>query len=262
MAEPIVFYDIPSKDGAPGYKAMSPNTWKIRYALNIKGIKYRTVWVELHSIEAMMRKIGAPATGVNPDGSPYYSLPTIYDPSTKKAVTDSATIVRYLDKTYPDTPQLVPAETDALHAALDDTLLTMLVLELVPVVVFETGERLAASSQPYFRKTREAMMGGKLEEIAPPGPKREKHWATVQKAFHTVAQWLQAGGVEKRFFLGDRIGYADLCVASYLMWTRVVLGEDSKEWADMVRWDGGRWGRLAEALKEFESEDAGENAVL
>ena len=67
----------------------------------MKGIPYRTVWVDCTDIEALCKKLGVSPTTTRPSGDPCYTLPTIYDPNTKRAVTDSAAIVRYLESAYP-----------------------------------------------------------------------------------------------------------------------------------------------------------------
>ncbi|EIW59606.1 uncharacterized protein TRAVEDRAFT_147690 [Trametes versicolor FP-101664 SS1] len=259
MTEPIIFYDIPSKDSPS--KAWSPNTWKTRFCLNVKGIPYKTVWVENPDIAALIRKIGALPTDVNDDGTPYYSLPAIYDPNTKTALADSAAIVRYLDRTYPDTYCLVPAHTDALHAAFGRGYGSLLTLS--PIIVPQTVHLLPPRSAEYFRTTREVYYEKKLEEVSPPGSaKRAELWAGVEKAFATYTKWLAAGGEEQRFFLGENIGYADVTIASILMWMRVVFGEESKEWKEVTAWDGGRWARHADFFKKFEAVDVGEAAEI
>ncbi|EIW58144.1 uncharacterized protein TRAVEDRAFT_148196 [Trametes versicolor FP-101664 SS1] len=261
MTEPIVFYDLPGKDDA--HKAVSSNTWKTRFALNIKGIPYKTVWVEHPDIPALSRKIGAPPTGHNADGSPQYTLPAISDPNTKTVLADSALIVRYLDKTYPDTARLIPAGTDALHAAFDHAFHSVLDGDLRPLVVNESANALLPRGAAHFRATREAFFGGPLQEIAPPGSeKRAKHWAGVKKAFGTFAQWFQADGADKPFLLGDSIGYADVTLAAVLVFMQIVLGEDGKEWADLKTWDEGRWTRYVDAFKKYEGVDVGEMVVL
>ncbi|KAL1950704.1 hypothetical protein VTO73DRAFT_5828 [Trametes versicolor] len=260
MPEPIIFYDIPSQGTA--VKAWSPNTWKTRYALNIKGIPYKTVWVEYPDIESVMRKIGALPTETNANGTPHYTLPAIYDPNTKTALAESALIARYLDKTYPDTPRLIPEGTAALHAAFTQAFRAVLTKDLMPITIPATADHLPPRSEAYFRATREVFFGGPLQELAPPGPKREKHWAEVKKAFGTYAQWLHADGVDKPFILGDKIGYADVTIASFAVWIRIVLGEDSKEWTDLKTWDGGRWATYMDTFKQYEDVDAGEAAVL
>ncbi|KZP02399.1 hypothetical protein FIBSPDRAFT_808778, partial [Athelia psychrophila] len=66
MAHIITLYDIPSRNSS---KAWSPNLWKARLALNIKGLPYRTVWVEYPDIEQLCKKIGAAKT--NSAAAPY-----------------------------------------------------------------------------------------------------------------------------------------------------------------------------------------------
>ncbi|KAI9058483.1 glutathione transferase FuA class [Trametes sanguinea] len=260
MPEPILFYDIPG-NSAP-QKAWSPNTWKTRYCLNIKGLPYKTIWVEYPDIEAVCRKIGASAAQQRADGSPYYTLPVIYDPNTKSAVTESAVIARYLDKTYPDTPRLIPYATDALHAAFNHALRGLLLGDVAKIMIPETAKCLPPRSEVYFRTTREVFFNSKLEDISPPGPKRDQYMGGVNKALHTLTQWLEADGTGKLFFLGGKIGFADVSVAGLLLWIRIILGADSKEWAEIKALDGGRWGRFMEALKKYEEVDVGEDAVV
>ncbi|RDX53698.1 hypothetical protein OH76DRAFT_1398810 [Lentinus brumalis] len=262
MPEPIVFYDIPRKANVPSDKAWSPNTWKTRYSLNIKGLPYRTVWVEYPDIEALYKKLGVDAPSTGPTGAPYYCLPLIYDRNTKVHVSDSAAIARYLDKTYPDNPTLIPKETDALHAAFQRAFAAVFNMpkgSISWLMIPETYVRLNPASQGYFRRTREEWSGMAIEELAPRGSeKRQKHWEAVKGAFHEVAGWLQADGHEKLFFLGgETICYADIAIAAWVVWIRVTFGEDGAEWRDLLRWDGGRWGKLTEAFRKYELVDEG-----
>ncbi|KAI0372259.1 hypothetical protein BV20DRAFT_1051003 [Pilatotrama ljubarskyi] len=259
MAEPIIFYDVPRT--VDSGEAWSPNTWKTRYTLNMKGIPYKSVWVEYPDIASVMRRIGANPTAQK-NGSPHYTLPAIYDPNTKMALADSAQIVRYLDNRYPDTPRLIPVGTDALHAAFDQAFLSVLLSDIQPIMLPPTANNLPPRSAAYFTATREVSMGGKLDELAPPGPKREKYWSGIQEALHKYAQWLQADGVDKLFFTGDKIVYADITIASFLMWMRTILGPNNHEWVAVETWDGGRWARFMEAFNAYDAVDAGENAVV
>ena len=282
MPEPIVFYDIPRKATKPSENAWSPNTWKTRYglqslplsiagqltsspyrySLNIKGLPYRTVWVEYPDIDTLYKKFGLTATEVGPTGVPFCALPVIYDPNTKTIINDSASIARYLDKTYPDTPALIPQETDALHAAFQRAFEAVLMPgngDFPSLMMPETQARLNPASQEYFRQTRENWFNAKLEDLAPPGSeKRRKHWEGLKGAFHEVAGWLQRDGREKLFFLGeDRICFADITIASFVVWLRITFGEASEEWQDVVTWDGGRWAKFAEAFGKYEYVDEG-----
>ncbi|OSC97239.1 glutathione transferase FuA class [Trametes coccinea BRFM310] len=251
MPEPILFYDIPTK--YTHQKAWSPNTWKTRLCLNYKGLPYKTMWVEYPDIEAVSRSLGLSPTSTKPDGSPKYTLPAIYDPNTKTAVVDSAAIARYLDKTYPDTPRLIPYETDALHAAFEHVFIPTFLPDLIKIVAVPTTESLTPRSEAYFRAAH---------DITDPGPKREEHWNGFKKALQTFAQWLDADGTGNRlFFLGNKIGYADITHAAFLIWIRIVLGADSKEWKDITTWDGGRWARFMDAFAKYETVDEGDYVV-
>lgn len=248
-SQAIILYDFPST--FPG-KACSPNVWKTRLSLNYKGLPHRTIWVEYPDIAKVCKEIGAEPTATCPDGSPYYSVPTIYDPSTKSVVSESARIARYLDKTYPDTPVLIPPGTDAFHAAFNEGFESLALLPSLPLVLPSTPEALHPESRAYFRKSREAWLGKKLEEVSLVGHAREEQWKKLAEGYTKMAMWLQMDGRDKLFFGGDNICYADITVASFLGALRRSVGADSAEWAAVKEWDGGRWARFMERLDKYE----------
>lgn len=73
-------------------------------SLQLKGIPFKTEWVEYPDIEPLCKRIGALPTSKKTDGRDHYTLPTIFDPSTGRAISDSLPIALYLDQTYPDSP--------------------------------------------------------------------------------------------------------------------------------------------------------------
>lgn len=86
----------------------------LRFALNIKGLPYRTEWVEYPDIAPLIKSFGLP-----PNLNSYmpYTLPTIYDPRTKRAIMDSMEIAKYLDDEYPETPAVLPKEVRAYQVS-------------------------------------------------------------------------------------------------------------------------------------------------
>lgn len=235
----------------------------LRYTLNIKGIPYRTVWVEYPDIKPLCLKIGAAATEKLPDGSPLYTLPVIFDPNTSKAIADSAAIARYLDVTYPThVPRLIPEDMDALHAAFQAAFgATLFTGKHVPALCLPPSHALMNErSAGYFRATREAVLGP-LEELAPEGSeKRKAHWEGLKGIFGTFAGWFGSDGKEKVLFSGgeqERILYADVVVAAQLRWMKTLFGEESEEWRDVMSWDGGRWKKLVEVFGKYEAVDEG-----
>jgi len=244
----IIFYDIPGK--AEETLAWSPNTWNTRFALNFKGLKYKTEWVEYPDIDALCKKIGAKHTSFKADGAtPHYTLPVIYDPSTKAVVSDSTAIADYLDKTYPDQPLLYPPGTRALHAAFENLFSSVVGVPLYPLLVFHTSLNLNKPSYDYFRKTREEAFGKKLEHIAPEG-ESEEMWKKFEDGLALVAGWLKEAG-DKPFIGGDQPSYADLQVGGRLIWAKLVWGENSSGWNRIKALDGGMWGRYLQQLDKY-----------
>ncbi|KAF8141568.1 hypothetical protein EV363DRAFT_25065 [Boletus edulis] len=236
---PIIFYDMPSN---LEINVWSPNTWKTRYALNIKGIPYKTEWVEFPDIEAVALKIGAPATGTK-DGKPTYTLPIINDPNTGKIISDSFLIAEYLDATYPGKPTLFPPGTKPLIAALESGIINALGgLFMMQFAV--TYSILNPRSQEYFRRTREASFGKKIEEFSPVGPVRDADLAKGKAAFTTVDGWLAKS--EGKFVLGDTISYADCVLAGWFIWIKTT----NPNWKDMATWHNGRWATHLENVEK------------
>ncbi|KAF8208743.1 hypothetical protein K438DRAFT_1666926 [Mycena galopus ATCC 62051] len=247
--DPIILYDIPSR--APGC-AWSPNTWKIRYGLNYKSLAYKTVWIEYPDIEDLCKKIGAEPSMIRRNGKPYYSLPVIEDPKTGAIISDSARIAEYLDKTYPDTPKLVPAGTHVLQKTFCvayDTATEDLVHYVIPAV----AKILRPKSEEYFVRTREESFGKKLSDVTPTGEAHETAWKKVEEGFGKVDRWLnEPMNQGKPFVLGDTISFADLMIAGELQWCMKAFGEESDLWKDMITWHGGRWAKLLDTLKKYE----------
>ncbi|KAK0457237.1 uncharacterized protein EV420DRAFT_1549514 [Desarmillaria tabescens] len=248
MSKTIVFYDIPSK--LP-INACSPNTWKARYALNFKGLPYRTEWIEFPDIEALYKRLGVSASATHwSDGvTPYYSLPLIHDLSTGAIVSDSAAIAEYLDVTYPDTPRLFPPGTQALHAAFTVAFHAQLLKAITPLLVPAANAVLNPRSEVFFRKTREKAFGMTLEDMDPRGECREKQWALVERDLGEVDKWIAKGDA---FVTGNVPTFADITVCGWMLSFRIIFGEDSPEWRDLSTWHDGRWGRLVRSFEKYE----------
>ncbi|EPQ54410.1 hypothetical protein GLOTRDRAFT_61485 [Gloeophyllum trabeum ATCC 11539] len=238
----IVLYDLPRKDPESG--PWSPNTLKTRLALKYKGLPFKTVWLEYPDIVAECKKIGAPPTGAQPDGSPFYTLPVIYDPSTKKAVADSYAIAEYLDATYPTDRQLMPAGTEGLHAAFYSAFdnhgffpLVFVYGPLIPTI-------LNPPSEEYFRRTKKET----LEQMAQ--TEQDEALRKGKAGFDVIQGWYEKAGKGKLFLMGDTPSWADIVVASTLASARNILGRHSEAWKAISEWHGGRWVRLTAALAE------------
>ncbi|KAJ7174110.1 hypothetical protein C8R43DRAFT_977118 [Mycena crocata] len=245
MSTTITFYDIPS---TLANKAWSPNTLKTRYALNFKGIPYKTIWVEYLDIEPLCKEIGATPTRNKPDGRPHYTLPVIQDTSTGAVISDSTKIAEYLDATYPDTPRLMPKGTIALHRAFEETAQSLLVPALYPYCLPGTTATLNPVSAAYFRTTREALIGKTMEDMQPKGEDHVVLWQKLQDAFGKVDGWVRANGEGSNYLGGDTVCYADMWVAAYVWWIKVVRPDT---WDEVKLWHGGRWATLLNNLEKY-----------
>ncbi|KAF8965876.1 hypothetical protein BDZ97DRAFT_1810125 [Flammula alnicola] len=242
----IIFYDIPST--RPG-NAWSPNTWKTRYCLNFKGIPYKTEWIEYPDIEEHCKKFGILETSKNTDGRPHYTLPAIHDPSTGVYLADSFLIAEYLEKTYP-TPSLFPHNTLGLQTPFNDTYGGQMDA-LWNFILPATCLVLNPPSEEYFRRTREKLFGTTLEDLVPKGENAVVEWAKYKDGLGKVDTWYAKSGGP--FLIGDAVSWADFVVAAYLIWLRIIWGEDSQQWKDITSWHQGRWKILIDNLKKYET---------
>lgn len=224
----------------------------LRFALNLKGLAYKTEWIHYPDIEAFCLKIGAKASDVKQDGRPHYTLPVIYDPSTKLVISDSPVIVQYLDKQYPNTPKLFPYGTQGLIYAFGAASGPPIGHNIYRLLVFGVWKILEPASQPYFRATRELTFGAKLEDIVP-SYGEEKAWKALEDGFQLVSSWYDANAEGSLFIFGDSITFADVIIAGRLIWARVTFGEDSKEWATIAGWQNGRWGKFLKNFEKYET---------
>ncbi|KAH9930239.1 uncharacterized protein B0H18DRAFT_873330 [Fomitopsis serialis] len=246
----IIFYDIPSS--VPG-SAWSPNTWKTRFALNYKGIPYRTEWVEYTEIASLLTSLGVEASP-----SPIsFTLPAIYDPRTGTAMMDSLKIARYLDETYPDTPVLLPPDTRVFQHAFQDALLSAVHMKLIPLLICACVTKLNPPSEAYFREAREVTFGCTVEELSPP-EKRPEQWDAVEKGFGVLASWVETAGDDRLLLTGggpagdaSRVRHADISIAGLLIWVRAIYGEESEEWRRVKSFDGGRWKRFLDFFEQW-----------
>jgi len=247
MSSVITLYDIPST--LPG-KAWSPNVWKTRLSLSVKGLQYKTVWVEFPEIESVCKKIGAKPTSAT---APHYTLPVIHDPSTNSVISNSIEIARYLDATYPATTPLFPPRSAALQEAFQSAFRSTVIMSTLPSIMLHLiCINLNPTSETHYRTTREAKLGRKLEDLSPPGPQRDEHWKEAEKTFGVVESWLAANGEEKPFVMGDMISYADVTIAGFLLCLKKLLGPESQEWKGIAGWHGGRWGAFIDNFSKYE----------
>ena len=213
--------------------------------LGYKGLPFEVEWVEYPDIAPKMKELGAAPGELTADGTEKYTLPVLRDPNTGAIITDSWEIAVYLDNTYPEKP-VFPEGTKGLISAFA----TMLSDQIEPAKKFpvlRSKEALNERSAEYFLTTRQIHFNQKIEEWSPEGPEREKHWSIVEKALAACKAVYDK--TEGKWLMGNTFSYADILVASRLLWFKRVLRDD--EWKRIAAWHDGYWERsLADIERE------------
>ncbi|KAJ3504021.1 hypothetical protein NMY22_g18056 [Coprinellus aureogranulatus] len=243
----ITLYDFDS--ALPG-KAMSPFGWRVRFALNIKGIKHKTEWLNYGKLEDQLKELEIEPTKVLPDGTPFYTVPAIHDPSTNTTISDSHRILEYLDKTYPSTPQIsnspYPLDEDVLKSAFGHMWLLPLTLMLkgmwglvAPTII--SGLDKAGASK--YKERFEEKSGLTLDSVLEDSKKRElldiarANFSEVDATLEEIKKKYGGGGP---WLLGKEVKLPDLAVAGSLAWILAIVGEDGELWKEVMKWDDGR----------------------
>ncbi|KAI1098289.1 hypothetical protein F4804DRAFT_338344 [Jackrogersella minutella] len=240
--EPIIFYDIAS---GPPIRPFAPNPCKVRYALNFKGVNYKTELVELPDITSVRKRLGSAPVRFFPSGEPFYTLPVIKDPSTDSVVGDSFDIAVYLDKVYPNGPSLFPPSSIGPFAIFNKHVDS----------VFSTGHLLFSHGLPFNPKTAEQSKaemsrrwGVKWENITVQGEERRKTLDAYKEALEEIAKPFRYS--DGPFLGGKDATYADFIIGGWLKLLSVTMKD---EWDEIKTWHDGTWGKLHQALEPYDS---------
>ncbi|KAF2447486.1 hypothetical protein P171DRAFT_470751 [Karstenula rhodostoma CBS 690.94] len=218
MAQQVIFYDIPSKAPAKGW---SFNPWKVRMVLNMKGVDYKTEFVEYPDLVPTLKALGLPPNDPNEPGYFVdYTSPAIrYADGTFSM--ESWHIVHALEKQYP---------TPSLH--LDDSIVEKvrnlavvgpIVQNLMPKV---PKNLLSDVSAEYFYLTRESMFGKPLQQVE--AEAKDENWEDMKPVAKEIGDLLREKGGP--FFLGETVSYADVCFVTYLKFMEMLDEEVFKRY--------------------------------
>lgn len=200
--------------------------------------------MEFPDIEPLFKKLGIPPSTKQPDGSPYYTAPAIYDPVTGIYISDSILIAEYLEKTYPDRPPLFPNGTLGLQSAFNDGIFHN-IKSVVPAMVPTILSKLNSVSSTY--------MINKHGPPPPGQPSSAEHWKAFEAGLSQVDTWYARNGGKSLFLLGDKPSWADIVLASFLVYVKRMYGEESSEWKQVASWNGGRWEAHSAYFKNYET---------
>ncbi|GGK46539.1 glutathione S-transferase family protein [Salinarimonas ramus] len=203
-----VLYDL---CGADPDVRFSPYCWRAKLALAHKGLSYEARPWRFTEREALAFS-GQGRVPVLVDGG--------------RTVADSFAIALHLEEAYPDAPSLFPGGV-ALARFVATWADTVLNAGLARMVVADILAALGPEDAAYFRETREARFGGRLEEIQAGREER-------LDAFRASLAPLRTALGEAPFLGGERPAYADYAVAGSFQWAHAVSAFDPLSPDDVV----------------------------
>jgi glutathione S-transferase len=194
----ILLYDLVGSDlGRP----FSPHCWKVAMALAHKGLAFRSVptrYLEVPRVEN-----GASKT-----------IPVVRDGDA--VVADSFMIALYLEKTYPERPSLFGGTGgEAIARFVERWTQMTLHPYLGTAALMDIHNRQDDANKAYFRESREARYGRKLEEVA---AGRDAKLVGFRGSLEPLRSML----TYQRWIGGDGPLFPDYVVFGAFQWVRVM----------------------------------------
>ncbi|RDL39836.1 uncharacterized protein BP5553_04176 [Venustampulla echinocandica] len=177
-----------------------------------------TIFLEFLDIEPTLKGLGL-VPGESASGSKNkYTVPAIQHVPTNTYLMDSFPIAQFLESMYPDPP--VPLTSELGREIEAKARATVGKAFYVSVMPREMGI-LSSRAQEYFRRTREAAIGHRLEDLLD-SDKEEQTWNAVADGMCAVGELMQTHKADGPFVLGARPSYTDFFIAGSLQTARVV----------------------------------------
>jgi glutathione S-transferase len=187
--------------GTDAERPFSPYCWRTRMALAHKGL-------EANSIPWRFTEKSA----IAPHGSE--KVPVLLH--VESAVVDSWVIANYLEDKFPDRPSLFGGDGGRNIGRLINSWGDIAIVGgIFPMIVADIPSHLGAVDADYFRKSREARLGRKIEDVT---AERDKTVIAFRRSLEPLRQTLKA-----QLYLGGAApNYADYIVFGGFQWARVV----------------------------------------
>lgn len=132
---------------------------------------------------------------------------------------DSPAISKFLESTYPSPP--VPL-TSELGREIETKARSTIAPTFATSVMPREINILSPRSKEYFRRTREALIGRRLEDLCADSEKEEQTWDAVADDMRAVGALMLTHKAEGPFVLGAQPSYTDFFIAGSLQSARMV----------------------------------------
>ncbi|KAJ3540910.1 hypothetical protein NMY22_g4099 [Coprinellus aureogranulatus] len=249
----ITLYDF--ECSLPGFETMSPSVMKVRIALNYKNIPHRSVFIENYEIAQLAPTLNLPVNDIDGDSPARYKVPVIHDPSTGQTISDSTRIIAYLDRTYPQTPSILPQGSEALAAAFDEVVAKHMMAPTYPSMAPRLAISMDEKGRAYYGPSVERLLGMPIEEYFDHPELDAANWVNAESGFGVVDGILAKAELVAGETKGEedqtgvkKLTYAEVAVGGILFYVKACLGDDEEHWRRLRAWDQGRWGRLYNTL--------------
>lgn len=184
--------------GADPDVRFSPYCWRVKMALAHKGLPVETIpW--RFSDKPMIAASGQDKVPVLVDG--------------ERWVHDSWSIALYLEETWPDRPSLFGGGAGKALSRFYSTSADNVAARILPFVIRDILDHIDEGDKAYFRASREARLGRKLEDIVADRDARLPAFRDSLAPLRTVLS-------EQPFFAGDAPLYADYAMFGPFQWAR------------------------------------------
>ncbi|KIK35775.1 hypothetical protein CY34DRAFT_811892 [Suillus luteus UH-Slu-Lm8-n1] len=128
---------------------------------------------------------------------------------------------------------IFPNNSEPFIRELNSTFASLLLPAIKPLFA-RTAELLSPVSGKFFTEARSVYVP------LPWGVGHDEDWDPLEKMYNTVYEWYQK--TDGKWIMGDTFSYADITVASSLLWYKRVAKEDG--WARISSWNGEKWAQL------------------
>jgi glutathione S-transferase len=269
-SNPLIFYDISSPLQPRSY---APNPSKTRLALNFKRVPFKTTWVDIPSIASVRKSLNCPATRRLDDGSDFYTLPVLHDPTSSTTLGDTVDIANHLASAFPDSGEALfptdvkgtgldyesPCKDTPFYAPLsvraDAANEAYAQFNVHVDATFSANIAAFAQFLPFNPETADeskALFAKRAhlpswDVLSVQGEARRPMLEAFEKALTSLAELYVVNG-EGPYLEGQRPTYADLIVGGWLNMMSIVMPRG--EWEEFRSWHGGVFARLHDVLQE------------
>ena len=132
---------------------------------------------------------------------------------------DSSAIAQFLESTYPE--PAVPL-TSELGREIEVKSRSIIGRTLSSSIMPREIDVLSPRSQEYFRRTREASIGRRLEDVLVASEKEDENWQAIDGELRAVGELMQTNKAQGPFVLGAKPTFTDFFIAGSLQSARMV----------------------------------------